>query len=184
MGFLLIGGLKLGDFQEAFFQGGAFNAQIDQFIILVINVLNDGCNRCTRISGIIKRIAIFYLVCLHSWEGMSICLREYPSLYGQKCAYILLRHAVNSWGVPMAAIFPLSRIATLSDIFSASAMSWVARIMLVPSCCNSRIRSCSSTLDATSNPAVGSSRKTICGLMSDRQDKCNRRCWPIDRLPY
>ena len=35
-------------------------------------------------------------------------------------------------GVPKAAILPLSKIATRSVIFSASAISWVARMIVVP----------------------------------------------------
>ncbi len=92
--------------------------------------------------------------------------------------------AVISMGVPVVAIWPLSRMAILSAISSASAMSCVARMMVVPAFCCSRMISCSSTRVATSSPAVGSSRKSTEGSCASARASESRRCWPVESWWY
>jgi hypothetical protein len=48
-------------------------------------------------------------------------------------------------------------------ILSASAISWVESMMVVPCSLSSRISACNSTRDCTSSPAVGSSSSTTGG---------------------
>ena len=65
--------------------------------------------------------------------------------------------AVNSSTVPIKAIFPSRKTATLSHNSSTSAISWLARIIVLPCDFNARICSCNDTRPSTSRPAVGSS---------------------------
>ena len=92
--------------------------------------------------------------------------------------------AVNSSTVPIKAIFPSRKTATLSHNSSTSAISWLARIIVLPCDFNARICSCNDTRPSTSRPAVGSSRKIMSGLPIRASARCKRRFCPVDKSAY
>ena len=79
-------------------------------------------------------------------------------------------------------IFPLSIIATLSQMASTSAMLWVARIMVLPSFLDWLCRNSLMLLAViTSRPMVGSSRKTTLGSFTNALAMVALCLYPVDR---
>ena len=108
--------------------------------------------------------------CPRSYLFQKIPLR--PGVF-KWMKYFLPNLSVSSEGVPQKTIFPLFKIAMRSHKVSTSAISWLAKTIVLPCDLSFRICSWRDSLPSTSSPAVGSSRKIISGLLISARARCN-----------